>query len=70
MKGGAQKLPQIFLRLSKPTDMAIHWKDLEEHFLMVSLVFQFNHEMPTTVKLKIKYPDFNRKKTTWDRRFN
>jgi hypothetical protein len=31
------------LRLSKPTDMTIHWKDLEEHFLMVALVFRFNH---------------------------
>jgi hypothetical protein len=26
------------IRLSKPTDMTIHWKTLE-HFLMVSLVF-------------------------------
>jgi hypothetical protein len=31
------------LRLSKPTDMTIHWKALEEHFLMVPLVFRFNH---------------------------
>jgi hypothetical protein len=31
------------LRLSKPTDMTIHWKGLEEHFLMVPLDFQFNH---------------------------
>jgi hypothetical protein len=23
-------------RLSKPTDMTIHWKALEEHYLMVS----------------------------------
>jgi hypothetical protein len=30
-------------RLSKPTDMTIHWKALEEHFLMVPLVFRFNN---------------------------
>jgi hypothetical protein len=29
--------------LSKPTDMTIHWKALEKHFLMVPLVFRFNH---------------------------
>jgi hypothetical protein len=28
------------LRLSRPTDMTIHWKALEEHFLMVPLVFK------------------------------
>jgi hypothetical protein len=39
-KGGTQKLPQILL---KPTDMTIHWKALEEHFLMVPLVFRFSH---------------------------
>jgi hypothetical protein len=26
----------------KPTDMTIHWKALEEHFMMVPLVFQFD----------------------------
>jgi hypothetical protein len=31
------------LRLSKPTDMTIHWKALEEYSLMVPLVFRFNH---------------------------
>jgi hypothetical protein len=31
------------LRLLKHTDMTTHWKALEEHFLMVPLVFQFNH---------------------------
>jgi hypothetical protein len=30
-EGGAQKLPKKNLRLSKPTDMTIHWKSLEEH---------------------------------------
>jgi hypothetical protein len=30
------------LMLSKHTDMTIHWKALEEHFLMVTLVFQFD----------------------------
>jgi hypothetical protein len=29
-------------RLLKPTDMTIHWKALEEHFLMVPLVFRCN----------------------------
>jgi hypothetical protein len=27
----------------KPTDMTIHWKALEEHFLMVPFVFRFNN---------------------------
>jgi hypothetical protein len=31
-EGGTQKLPK---RLSKHTDMTIHWKALEEHFLLV-----------------------------------
>jgi hypothetical protein len=31
------------LRLLKHTDMTIHWKALEEHLLMVPLVFLFNH---------------------------
>jgi hypothetical protein len=35
-KGRTWKLPK---RLSKPTDMTIHWKVFEEHFLMVPLVF-------------------------------
>jgi hypothetical protein len=30
-------------RLLKHTDMTIHWKALEEHFLMVPLVFWFTH---------------------------
>jgi hypothetical protein len=37
-KTGTQKLPKINLRLSAHTDMTIHWKALEEHFLMVPLV--------------------------------
>jgi hypothetical protein len=41
-KGGTQKLPNKF-RLSKHTDMTIHWKALEEHFLMVPLLFRFSH---------------------------
>jgi hypothetical protein len=41
-KGGTQKLPKN-VELSKPTDTTIHWKALEEHFLMVPLVFQFNY---------------------------
>jgi hypothetical protein len=42
--GGTQKLPKgIKSPLLKPTDMTIHWKALEEHFLMVPLVFRFTH---------------------------
>jgi hypothetical protein len=41
-KGGTQKLPQN-VRLSKQTDMTIHWKALEEHFMMVPFIFRFNH---------------------------
>jgi hypothetical protein len=33
-----QKLPQKFKIVEKYTDMTIHWKALEEHFLMVPLV--------------------------------
>jgi hypothetical protein len=41
--GVTQKYPpQKNLRLSKPTDMTIHWKALREHFLMVPLAFRFN----------------------------
>jgi hypothetical protein len=29
------------LRLLKPTNVTIHWKALEEHFLMAPLVFLF-----------------------------
>jgi hypothetical protein len=36
------KLPQKHCR-NIPTDTTIHWKDLEEHFLMVPLVFRFDH---------------------------
>jgi hypothetical protein len=33
------------LRLSKYTNMIIHWKGIEEHFLLVvPLVFRFNHD--------------------------
>jgi hypothetical protein len=31
------EIAQEVLRLLKPTDMTIHWKALEEHFLMVPL---------------------------------
>jgi hypothetical protein len=37
------EIAQNRLRMSKPTDMTIHWKGLEEYFLMVPLVFRFNH---------------------------
>jgi hypothetical protein len=39
-KGGYTDCPTT-LRLSKPTDMTIHRKALDEHFQMVQLVFQF-----------------------------
>jgi hypothetical protein len=42
-QGRHTKIAQNVLRLSKPTDTTIHWKALEEHFLMVPLVFRFNH---------------------------
>jgi hypothetical protein len=42
-KGGIQKLPPKILKLSKHTDMIIHWKALEVHFLTVPLVLRFNH---------------------------
>jgi hypothetical protein len=31
------------INIIEPTDMTIPWKALEEHFLMVPLLFQFNH---------------------------
>jgi hypothetical protein len=30
-------------KLSKPTDVTIHWNALEEHFLVVPLFFRLNH---------------------------
>jgi hypothetical protein len=43
-KGRTQNLPFAKkIRLSKHTDMTIHWKAPEEHFLMVPLVFWFNN---------------------------
>jgi hypothetical protein len=45
-KGGTVKLPLLpkkNLRLSKPPDVTIHWKALEDHFLMVPLDFHLNH---------------------------
>jgi hypothetical protein len=41
------------LRLSKYSYMTIHWKDLQRHFLMVTLVFQFTHSWG-----KIKFSEF------------
>jgi hypothetical protein len=40
---GHKHLPPKYLRMSKPTDMTIHWKALDEHFMMLTLVFRFNH---------------------------
>jgi hypothetical protein len=41
-EGGTQKLPKK-IEDCQNTDMTIHWKGFEEHFLMVQLVFRFNH---------------------------
>jgi hypothetical protein len=39
---GRSEIAPAILRLSKYIDMTIHWKALEEHFLMVPLVFLYN----------------------------
>jgi hypothetical protein len=43
-KGGTQKScpPKKINKVSKPTDMTVHWKALEEHLLLVPLVFWLN----------------------------
>jgi hypothetical protein len=51
--------PKKHLRLSKHTDMTIHWKGLEEHFLMVPLVFRFNHAF--SGEKKINFLNFSKK---------
>jgi hypothetical protein len=40
-RAGHRNFPQKFK--SKDTEMTIHWKGLEEHFLMAQLVFPFKH---------------------------
>jgi hypothetical protein len=40
-RAGHRNCPKKLI-LSKPTDMTIHWKAHEEHFLMVPLVSRFN----------------------------
>jgi hypothetical protein len=40
-EGQDTEIGQTNLRFSKYNDMTIHWKALEEHFLMVPLVFGF-----------------------------
>jgi hypothetical protein len=47
-KGGTEKLPQK----NKIVDMTIHWKSLQEHILMVPLVFRFNHFWGKIIFLK------------------
>jgi hypothetical protein len=42
-RAGHRNWPTKHLRLSKPTNMTIHWKALKEHFLVVPLFFRFNH---------------------------
>jgi hypothetical protein len=41
-EGQDTKIVPEKLRLLKSTNMTIHWKALEEHFLMAPLVFRFN----------------------------
>jgi hypothetical protein len=41
-EGGTQTCPK-YLRLSKYTDMTIHWKARKDHFPMVPLVFRLNY---------------------------
>jgi hypothetical protein len=45
-KAGHRNCPKYYTykRLMKPTDMTIHWKALEEHFLMAPLVFRLIFE--------------------------
>jgi hypothetical protein len=40
-KGGTHKLPKAFKIVE--TDMTIHWKALEEHVLIVPIVFLSSH---------------------------
>jgi hypothetical protein len=40
-QGWDTNIAQKALGLSKHTDMTIHWKGIEQHFLMVPLVFRF-----------------------------
>jgi hypothetical protein len=42
-KGEDTEIPPPKLRLSEHTDMTVHWKAIEEHFLMAPVVFRFNH---------------------------
>jgi hypothetical protein len=48
-KAGEKNCPQN-VRLSKHTDKTIHWKAVDEHFLMVPLVF--------LGKIKNKFSEF------------
>jgi hypothetical protein len=41
-KSGTQKLPKK-CKIVEPTDMTIHWKALEEQFLMLPLFLRFTH---------------------------
>jgi hypothetical protein len=42
-KRETQKVPKKLWFLKPTTDMTIHWKALEEHFLMLPSVFRFDH---------------------------
>jgi hypothetical protein len=69
-----KKNPKIYRKpFSKHTDMTIHWRALEEHFLMVhvSLVFCFTHFWGGNIFLGIFVPKKISSKTgtTMDRLF-
>jgi hypothetical protein len=55
-KGGHRNWPPK-LRLSNHTDMTIHWKGIEEHFLMVPFVFLFM----TTIFREMHFLNFSQK---------
>jgi RNAse (barnase) inhibitor barstar len=43
VKGETHKLHKTFKIIETYSDIPIHWKALEEHFLMLPLVFRFKH---------------------------
>jgi hypothetical protein len=42
-QGWNTEIYQKKFKIAKKCDVIIHWKTLEGHFLMVPLVFRFNH---------------------------
>jgi hypothetical protein len=51
-QGQDREIAQKIKIVETYADMTIHWKALEEHFLMVPLVLQFNHFQGTIHFLK------------------